>query len=243
MVIENMREWVFQRVKPEIANWISTARACLSPQILSFEGEHIEQRRRAVSLEPPQERVPIMFSGSRRRYSLSKATQTLSRGKTTPERAAGRPSVSLVCQKKAVHVSNERSDVEEDNDSEGSEAGENEDQTNYEDPEDIEAEYSASDTESFKKIEARQLRSPRLRCNNKNASSTTSACGSNNTNTSGGLFGGCSSKKNQQKPVGGLLRSLSDCSPKSRRDSGFDFKQLGRNYRLNPYQGTERYRE
>ena len=243
MIIENMREWVFQRVKPEIANWILVAHACSSPRILNFEGEHIEQRRRAVSLEPPQERVPTMFSGSRRRYSLSKATPTLSRGKTTSERAAGRPSVNFVCQKKAVHASYERSDVEQDNDSEGSEAGENEVQTNYEDPEDIEAEYSASDTESFEKIEARQLRSPRLRGNNKNVSSTTSAFGSNNTNASGGLFGGGFSKKNQQKPDGGLLMSLSDCSPKSRRDNGFDFKQLGRNYRLNPYQGIERYRE
>jgi hypothetical protein len=135
MVLENMRAWVYQRVKPEIFRWISVACACSSPRILSTIGGRIEQRGGAIPLEPPQARLPT--------------TPTLSRGKTTPERTTGRPSVNLVFRKKGVQASDGESDMEEGNNIGGSEASEDEGQKGYgyysdengntEDSEDMEA--------------------------------------------------------------------------------------------------------
>jgi hypothetical protein len=87
MVIENMREWVYERVKPEICRWITHVRSHPKPHtLLAPDGHRFEQRRRAKSLEPPNERVSDTPSTSRK-PPRSKIIPELSRENTVPRRA------------------------------------------------------------------------------------------------------------------------------------------------------------
>jgi hypothetical protein len=87
MVIENMREWVYERVKPEICRWITHVRSHPKPHtLLAPDGHRFEQRRRAKSLEPPNKRVSDTPSTSRK-PSRSKIIPELSRENTVPRRA------------------------------------------------------------------------------------------------------------------------------------------------------------
>jgi hypothetical protein len=49
-VVANMRNWVYDRVKPEICRWIAHVR-------LHPDGDQLKQRKRAKSLEQRNERV------------------------------------------------------------------------------------------------------------------------------------------------------------------------------------------
>jgi hypothetical protein len=86
MVIENMREWVYQRVKPEIAKWISKARTRAPSQVFLTPGGHRSKHARAASLDPPRVGLRSASPGTPTRSSRAKATRTLSRGKTAPSR-------------------------------------------------------------------------------------------------------------------------------------------------------------
>jgi hypothetical protein len=90
-VVANMRKWVYDRVKPEICRWITYVRLHPEPQTFhSPDGDQLEQRRRAKSLEPRNERVSDAPSPSPRRTSRSKITPELSRENTVPRCARAR---------------------------------------------------------------------------------------------------------------------------------------------------------
>ncbi|KAI4942863.1 hypothetical protein J4E91_009783 [Alternaria rosae] len=86
IVIENMRKWVYNRVKPEVCKWITSIRLHPKPQtFLAPYGHQVEQRRRAKSLEPPNEKVSDTISTSRK-VPRSKIPSDSSREKTVPRR-------------------------------------------------------------------------------------------------------------------------------------------------------------
>ena len=88
MVIENMREWVYERVKPEICRWIAHIRSNPKPPTVFVpNGDQVEQRRRARSIGPPPEERPLVSpSMPPRPASHSKVIPKFSRENTVPRR-------------------------------------------------------------------------------------------------------------------------------------------------------------
>jgi hypothetical protein len=85
MVIENMREWVNRQVRPELVKWISAALGCPPPTVFLSPGDgHIEQRRRAVSLDPPRSDLSVRSSDFPCRSPRFRGTPALFRIETAP---------------------------------------------------------------------------------------------------------------------------------------------------------------
>lgn len=89
-IVENMQEWVYARVKPEISRWIRIVHEH-PPQTISLtpSGDTVVQRRRAASCEPLSERMDferwdIPASGERQSTPRTRAIPLLPRGKTAP---------------------------------------------------------------------------------------------------------------------------------------------------------------
>ncbi|KAG9189076.1 hypothetical protein G6011_05944 [Alternaria panax] len=83
IVIENMHEWVYEEVKPEICRWISYVRSHPKrPTITTPNGDRIEPRDRRARSEapPPDDRTTVSSSG----LPKPKGTRTISRGNTVP---------------------------------------------------------------------------------------------------------------------------------------------------------------
>ncbi|KAF2710226.1 hypothetical protein K504DRAFT_405223 [Pleomassaria siparia CBS 279.74] len=84
MVMKNMREWIYSRVKPQLSIWIQKIREDPSPQdALSPGGNQFVRARRATSCEPliqsqPSQRLEHLY------LTPSKARPSLSRGETPP---------------------------------------------------------------------------------------------------------------------------------------------------------------
>ncbi|CAO2655729.1 Nn.00g045320.m01.CDS01 [Neocucurbitaria sp. VM-36] len=132
MVVKNMREWVYERVKPEISKWIRNIRGCPLPQVfLTPGGDTVNRTRRAVSCEAPNRTLDFTSSGSPRRVvHPSKAAPALLRGKTAPEQVTGkklkyrRPSIEPKLYKsKIVQSIEDAEDSEESEDEDGSDEG------------------------------------------------------------------------------------------------------------------------
>ncbi|UPX11504.1 uncharacterized protein EKO05_0002109 [Ascochyta rabiei] len=90
MIVENMQEWVYARVKPEISRWIRIVHEH-PPQTISLtpNGDTVVQRRRAASCEPLSERMDfkrwdLPALGERHSTPRAKAMPLLPRGKTAP---------------------------------------------------------------------------------------------------------------------------------------------------------------
>lgn len=85
MIIEKMREWVYQRVKPEISRWIRLTQSRSSLETLRTPDDDIVVRtRRAASCEPPRERPNLQHFATPKQPPRSKELPTLSRGETAP---------------------------------------------------------------------------------------------------------------------------------------------------------------
>lgn len=90
MVVENMREWVYTRVKPEISRWIRIVHDN-PPRTTSRtpSGDTVVQRRRAASCEPLSEGLgfkgwDLSDQDEQHLTPHAKAMPHLSRGKTAP---------------------------------------------------------------------------------------------------------------------------------------------------------------
>lgn len=85
-VIDNMHEWVYKRVKPEISRWITHVRIGPKPKTTNTpDGDEVEQRRRARSVAPPPEDRPAVSpSVQPRPASDSKISRTFMAGNTVP---------------------------------------------------------------------------------------------------------------------------------------------------------------
>jgi hypothetical protein len=65
MIVKNMRKWVYQRVKGDLAKWIlQVHRESSTPKVLSPSGDVIEQRTRPASSCGPVPRTPVRISRS-----------------------------------------------------------------------------------------------------------------------------------------------------------------------------------
>lgn len=89
-IVKNVRDWVYTRVKPEVARWIHDVRQThLQTYSLTAAADRVLQRRRAVSCGPTNEAVDFVELSSptsRNRYRTphSKARPTLPHGETAP---------------------------------------------------------------------------------------------------------------------------------------------------------------
>ncbi|KAH7384636.1 hypothetical protein BKA66DRAFT_569879 [Pyrenochaeta sp. MPI-SDFR-AT-0127] len=151
MVIKNMREWVFDRVKPEISRWIRMVRARPSPQtLLTPGGDMIRRTRRAVSCDPSDDRpdfTPQDSPSSVRRSNVA----PLHRGKTAPERISRQGATYRTPIDLTRNESEDETCVEEEEESEESDDGNKIDNgnatytTQSEEDDDESTEDSASD--------------------------------------------------------------------------------------------------
>jgi hypothetical protein len=90
MIVKNVKDWVYARIKPEISRWIHDVRQnrlqihCLTPS-----GDEVVQRRRAASCEPSNEMVgpkKLVSPTLKSRYRIpqGKARPGLPHGQTAP---------------------------------------------------------------------------------------------------------------------------------------------------------------
>ncbi|RYN71745.1 hypothetical protein AA0117_g9192 [Alternaria alternata] len=94
MVIDNVRKWVYRRVKPEIARWIHCVRTHPTAVYRSLDGCRGKQRQRAASHEPQSDRRPITPPESPKHSSHSKSSPVLTRGKPSPAKLNPQKSTS-----------------------------------------------------------------------------------------------------------------------------------------------------
>ena len=91
MIVKNVKDWVYARVKPEISRWIHDVRQSrLQVYSLTSSGDMVMQRRRAASCELSNETVDFkksvwLTSRSRYRTPRGRARPALPHGKTAPE--------------------------------------------------------------------------------------------------------------------------------------------------------------
>ena len=123
MVVENMCEWVNEWARPEISRWISMVRNRYPPQTMLVPGRDIATRaRRAVSCEPSMERSNFTSFSSPTRVSRLEVAPDLLRGESDPGSVGRRrPRYSAPLLQLQSNSGDERSDTEEEDDSDGNE--------------------------------------------------------------------------------------------------------------------------
>ena len=116
-VIENMRKWVHNWVKPEICRWITQVRLHPKPStFLAPDGHQVEQRRRAKSLEPPNQRTSDIPSTSRK-PPRSKTIPHLARENTVPRRTCSPSSLSQRLDRLSIRIEELEQDVSDESES------------------------------------------------------------------------------------------------------------------------------
>jgi len=116
-VIENMRKWVHNWVKPEICRWITQVRLHPKPStLLAPDGYEVEQRRRAKSLEPPRERISDIPSTSRK-PPRSKIIPHLARENTVPSRTCSPSSLFQRLDRLSIRIEDSERDVADESES------------------------------------------------------------------------------------------------------------------------------
>ena len=147
-VIENMRKWVHDRVKPEICRWITQVRLHPKPSTsLAPDGHQVEQRRRAKSLEPPNERIPDIPSTSRK-PPRSKIIPHLARENTVPRRTCSPSSLSQQLDRLSIRIEELERDVSEESESDWQRYASGSDDESY-----VASDDASGDDDGFNTVE------------------------------------------------------------------------------------------
>ena len=101
LIVKNVKDWVYNHVKPEISRWIHDIRQDrLQTYSLTPSGDVVTQRRRAASCQPTDEMVTFEKSGSQPRESRHHNPQgekrpALPHGQTVPRTKPRVPKIQL----------------------------------------------------------------------------------------------------------------------------------------------------